>query len=171
MHYFLRNHRMNVKIHHFSIRLCVLSRTTVQQKCGVAFLHSWLLTLGGLGTTQQHLDQVANRDQVVFNEPLHGTSFTTDRTQSDLLHRIQESSCQGPVRQLRGKDRGLHSACNIRYSDCLTWTRKRQLSVHAISHQHLNRDQILHICRFQILTTGAIQKRHVDECEYVLALR
>ncbi len=29
---------MNVKIHHFSIRLCILSRTTVQQKCDVAFL-------------------------------------------------------------------------------------------------------------------------------------
>ncbi len=35
---------MNVKIHHFSIRLCVLLRTMVQQKCGIAFLHSWLYT-------------------------------------------------------------------------------------------------------------------------------
>ncbi len=43
---------MNVKIHHFSIRLCVLSRTTVQQKCDVAFLHSWFYTLGGFANTQ-----------------------------------------------------------------------------------------------------------------------
>ncbi len=45
MHYFLRNHGMKAKIHHFSIKLCVLSRTTVQRKCRVAFLHSWLYTL------------------------------------------------------------------------------------------------------------------------------
>ncbi len=44
---FLRNQGMNVKIHHFSIRLRVFSRTTVQQKCCAAFLHSWLYTLGG----------------------------------------------------------------------------------------------------------------------------
>ncbi len=50
MYHFLRNHGMNVKIHHFSIRLCVLSRTTVQQKCGVAFLHSWLYIKGGFGS-------------------------------------------------------------------------------------------------------------------------
>ncbi len=42
MRYFFRNQRMNVEIHHFSIRLCVLSPTMVQRKCGVAFLHSWL---------------------------------------------------------------------------------------------------------------------------------
>ncbi len=47
MHNFLRNHGMNVKIRGFSIMLCELSRTTVQQKCGVAFLHSWLYTIGG----------------------------------------------------------------------------------------------------------------------------
>ncbi len=35
------------KINNFSVRLCVLSRTMVQWKCGVAFLHSWLHTLGG----------------------------------------------------------------------------------------------------------------------------
>ncbi len=38
---------MNVKKHHFSIRLLVSSRTTGKQKCGVSFLHSWLFTLGG----------------------------------------------------------------------------------------------------------------------------
>ncbi len=47
MRYFLRNHGTNVKIHHFSIRLCVLSRTTVQQKCGVLLLHSWFYTRRG----------------------------------------------------------------------------------------------------------------------------
>ncbi len=40
---------MNVKIHHFSTRLCVLSRTRVQRKCCAAVLHSWLYTLGGFG--------------------------------------------------------------------------------------------------------------------------
>ncbi len=38
MHYFLRNHGMNVKIHNFSIRLCVLSQTKVQCKCGTHYL-------------------------------------------------------------------------------------------------------------------------------------
>ncbi len=47
MHYFLRNHGINVKIHNFFIGLCVLSRTTVQQKCSVAFPHSWLGTIEG----------------------------------------------------------------------------------------------------------------------------
>ncbi len=47
MYSFLRNHGMNVKIYHFSTRLCVLSRTLVQWICGVAFLHSWLYILGG----------------------------------------------------------------------------------------------------------------------------
>ncbi len=37
---------MNVKIYPFSISLCVLNQTTVQRKYGVAFLHSWLYTLG-----------------------------------------------------------------------------------------------------------------------------
>ncbi len=37
---------MNVKIHNFSVRLCVLSQTMVQQKYVVAFLHSWLYILG-----------------------------------------------------------------------------------------------------------------------------
>ncbi len=31
---------MNVKNHHFSIRLRVSSQTTSKRKCGVAFLHS-----------------------------------------------------------------------------------------------------------------------------------
>ncbi len=31
MHYFLRNYRMNIKFHHFSIRLHVLGRTTQAQ--------------------------------------------------------------------------------------------------------------------------------------------
>ncbi len=39
------------KYHHFSIRLCVLSRTMVQQKCGVAFVHSRLHTLRGFTIT------------------------------------------------------------------------------------------------------------------------
>ncbi len=43
---------MNVKNHHFSIRLHVSSRTTGKQKCGVAFLHSQLFTLGGFGITE-----------------------------------------------------------------------------------------------------------------------
>ncbi len=50
MRYFLRNHGMNVKIHHFSIRQWVLGQTMAQQKCSVAFLHSWLYTLGGFDT-------------------------------------------------------------------------------------------------------------------------
>ncbi len=54
MHYFLRNRGMNVKIHHFSVRLCVLSQTTVQQKCGVAFLHSWLGTQECFGRTHRN---------------------------------------------------------------------------------------------------------------------
>ncbi len=54
MHYFLKNYGMSVKIHHFSIRLCVPSKTTVQQKCGVTVLHSWLYTLGGFGCYKRH---------------------------------------------------------------------------------------------------------------------
>ncbi len=51
MHYSLRNHRMNIKIRHFSIMLCVLSRTRIQRKYGVAILHSWFYILGGFGST------------------------------------------------------------------------------------------------------------------------
>ncbi len=50
MYSFLRNHGMNVKTHHFSIKLCVLSWTTVQRKCAIAFLHSQFYTLGGFVT-------------------------------------------------------------------------------------------------------------------------
>ncbi len=42
-----RNHGMNVKVHYFSIRLCLLSRTMVQRKYGVDFLHSWHGTIEG----------------------------------------------------------------------------------------------------------------------------
>ncbi len=51
---FFENNRMNVKINHFSIRLCVLSQTVAQQKCGVSFLHSWLGTIEGFGCTHSH---------------------------------------------------------------------------------------------------------------------
>ncbi len=56
MHYLLRNQGMNVKIHRFSIKLYVLSRTTIQQKCGATYLHSWLYTLGGFGSGSTGLD-------------------------------------------------------------------------------------------------------------------
>ncbi len=51
-HYVTVLHYMSVptlKIHHFSMRLCVLSCTAVQQKYSVPFQHSWLYTLGGFG--------------------------------------------------------------------------------------------------------------------------
>ncbi len=54
MHYFLRNHGMIVKIDHFSIRVRVSSRTMIQQKCGVAFLHSWLYTPGGFAKSHHN---------------------------------------------------------------------------------------------------------------------
>ncbi len=38
---------MNVKNHHFFIRRHVSSRTTGKQKCGIAFLHPQLFTIGG----------------------------------------------------------------------------------------------------------------------------
>ncbi len=37
MYYFLRNHGMNVKIHHFSIRLCALSQTTLNENVALPF--------------------------------------------------------------------------------------------------------------------------------------
>ncbi len=59
MHYFLRNHGMNVKIHNFSLRLCVLNRTTVQRKCGVVCLHSWLYTLGAFDFSHTRLGKAS----------------------------------------------------------------------------------------------------------------
>ncbi len=51
MHYFLRNPGMNIKMLHFSIRLIIVpSRTRVQRKCDVSFLHSWLWTPEGFGS-------------------------------------------------------------------------------------------------------------------------
>ncbi len=38
MHYFLRNYRINVKIHRLSIRLCVLGRTTQAQLSSFTFM-------------------------------------------------------------------------------------------------------------------------------------
>ncbi len=38
MHYFLRNYKMNTKIHHFSIRLHVLGRTTQAQLPSFTFI-------------------------------------------------------------------------------------------------------------------------------------
>ncbi len=65
MHYFLRNHGINVKIRRFSIKLCVLSRTTVQWKCGVAFPHSWLGTIEDLGSgNSQSKQQEATRSML-----------------------------------------------------------------------------------------------------------
>ncbi len=60
--FFLRNHVMNIKIHHFSIRLRVLNRITVQQKCVITFLHSWLYMLKGFGYTftRRHMPVVWN---------------------------------------------------------------------------------------------------------------
>ncbi len=48
MRYFLRYYRMNVKIHRSSTRLRVSSRTMVQWKCSVFFLHSQLVNYTGL---------------------------------------------------------------------------------------------------------------------------
>ncbi len=51
---------MNVKDHHFSIRLRVSSQTTDKQKCSVAFLHSRLFTLGVFVTNHLHIQDHLN---------------------------------------------------------------------------------------------------------------
>ncbi len=51
MNYFLRNYRMNAKIHDFSIRLHVLDQT-LQVQFQVS--HSWLYTLGGFGCMRKY---------------------------------------------------------------------------------------------------------------------
>ncbi len=52
---------MNVKNHNFSIRLGVSSRTTGKEKCGVAFLYSQLVTLGGLDRTHRGKQKTSER--------------------------------------------------------------------------------------------------------------
>ncbi len=58
MCYFLRNYRMNVKIHHFSIRLHVLGRTTQAQLPSFTFMALYSRRLWYW--KQQMRDPVAN---------------------------------------------------------------------------------------------------------------
>ncbi len=102
MHYFLRNHRMNVKILYFFIRPCVLIRTTIQWKCGVAFLQGfgWGSSAHNLTSVQFGLCTILHNDcenliirKTFFNVPLYKKIINeTVRTQTEHEYSMRKQS-------------------------------------------------------------------------------
>ncbi len=105
MRYFLRNHGMKVKIPRFSLTLFASSRTTVQRKCGAAFLHSWFYTLGGFASTYSYCPRSQiffdKSFKILFNLFSSGASSKSAKPEDDDSLLKQSSSQALNVEELR----------------------------------------------------------------------
>ncbi len=111
---------MNVKIHNFSVKLCVLSRTTVQLKCGVVFQHSWLYTL----ELAIHLSFLAfQRVRALFCELFHEIVNQSLHTSYNIADFIHLWFCEKLDEKL-----AVSSSLTFRENtDCLVRTAKREI--------------------------------------------